>query len=152
MKYVIVKDKKIKKINKDERLEFNGYFFHPQKNKKNLLRVKKIIIISPNMTEAIIKKKLVIQINSLLAILKTLEEDDTGSSDIIQESLIKCERLKIMIVNKYLKYLGKEFSNLTLKKLQIIANQLQNKLYNNFEKEYIFASIEEFDKNTKRGR
>lgn len=40
------------------------------------------------------------------------------------------EKLKLQIINNYVKYLGHTYQSLTLKKIQIIINQLRFKLYN----------------------
>ena len=60
--------------------------------------------------------------------LKLIEE---GASDEggIKRSLMDAEKLKVQIINNYIKYLGHTYQSLTLKKIQIIINQLRFKLY-----------------------
>lgn len=43
-----------------------------------------------------------------------------------------------MLINTYVKYLGNTYHSLTLKKIQIIINQLRLKLYMLKEKEYTY--------------
>ena len=42
---------------------------------------------------------------------------------------MESERLKINIINKYLKYLGHDYANLSLEKLQLIINKLRYRLF-----------------------
>ena len=49
--------------------------------------------------------------------------------NIIKRNLMDAEKLKVQIINNYVKYLGNTYQSLTLKKIQIIINQLRFKLY-----------------------
>ena len=60
--------------------------------------------------------------------LKLIEEDGTDE-DGVKRSLMDAEKLKVQIINNYVKYLGHTYQSLTLKKIQIIINQLRFKLY-----------------------
>lgn len=43
--------------------------------------------------------------------------------------MISAEKLRLLIINKYAKYLGNTYQNLTLKKIMIILEQLRYRLY-----------------------
>ena len=64
------------------------------------------------------------------------------------------ERLKLMILNEYRKYLGNTYQRLTLKKIQIIINQLRIKLYNiiNDKRRTILDDLYYLEEDEYRGR
>ena len=47
-----------------------------------------------------------------------------------RNDLAKAEKLKVNLLNTYIKYLGNSYGSLTVKKVQVIINQLRIKLYN----------------------
>ena len=47
---------------------------------------------------------------------------------------MEAERLKLNILNNYVKYLGHTYESLTLRKVQVIINQLRINLYNSINK------------------
>jgi len=81
------------------------------------------------MSEKIIRRKINKKIEYLLLQLKKYEEDSDPDSDGVSRSLMAAEKLKLQIINNYIKYLGHTYGSLTLKKIQIIINQLRYKLY-----------------------
>ena len=120
--------------------KINGYKVTPKAKKKDSIEVNKIIFVNDSLSEKIIRKKIDKKINQLLLELKLIEE---GASDEggIKRSLMDAEKLKVQIINNYIKYLGHTYQSLTLKKIQIIINQLRYKLYTmndprKFENEY----------------
>ena len=109
--------------------KFDGYKVMPKAKKKDSIEVSMIIFVNDMMSEKIIRKKIDKKINYLLEQLKKIEEDETGDEDGIKRNLMDAEKLKIQIINNYVKYLGHTYQSLTLKKIQIIINQLRFKLY-----------------------
>ena len=130
----------------------DGYKITPKIKKEDAIEVSKIVFVSPSLTEKIIKKKIDIKVKSLLAKLKEIESDDEESESGIRETLVTAERLKLIIINKYLKYLGNEFANLSLKKLQIIINELRVRLFAITEKKYNQLYYQEDEVEQNRGR
>ena len=106
----------------------DGYKVTPKVKKKDSIEVSKIIFVNDSLSEKIIRKKIDKKINELLLELKLIEEDGTDESG-IKRSLMDAEKLKVQIINNYIKYLGHTYQSLTLKKIQIIINQLRFKLY-----------------------
>ena len=109
--------------------KIDGYKVTPKVKKKDSIEVSKIVFVNDMMSEKIIRKKIDKKINYLLEQLKIIEEDETGDIDGIKRNLMDAEKLKIQIINNYVKYLGHTYQSLTLKKIQIIINQLRFKLY-----------------------
>lgn len=132
----------------------DGYRVNPKTQKKDSIEVSKIVFVNDSMSEKIIRKKIDKKIAYLLAQLKLIEEDGNPDEGAIKRNLMDAEKLKLQIINNYVKYLGHTYQSLTLKKLQIIINQLRFKLYTirDIERERnIFYSRENNDNNIEYG-
>ena len=57
---------------------------------------------------------------------------DTEGADegTIKQSIIEAEKLRVNILNRYIKYFGNTFGSYSIKKINIILNQLKIRLYN----------------------
>ena len=110
--------------------KLDGYNITPKSNVYDAISVNKIVFVNPGLSRKIIKKKIDIKIRHFLKILETIDEDDGDNEDGVRQSLMDAERLKLNILNTYRKYLGNTYQSLTLKKIQVIINQLRIKLYN----------------------
>ena len=135
---MIILDKRSYSVSRDELTcesvyfeydKVDGYKVTPKAKKKDSIEVSKIVFVNDTMSEKIIRKKIDKKINYLLEQLKKIEEDETGDEEGIKRNLMDAEKLKIQIINNYVKYLGHTYQSLTLKKIQIIINQLRFKLY-----------------------
>lgn len=135
---MILMDKRSYSISRDEKSSENVYFeydkidgyqVNPKVKKKDSIEVSKIVFVNDSMSEKIIRRKIDKRIDSLLLNLKMIEETDEDDEDGIRNSLMDAEKLKVQIINNYIKYLGHTYGSLTLKKIQIIINQLRYKLY-----------------------
>ena len=109
--------------------KIDGYQVNPKANKKDAIEVSKIVFVNDSMSEKIIRRKVDKKIAYLLLQLKLIEEDGNPDEGSIKKSLMDAEKLKLQIINNYVKYLGHTYHSLTLKKIQIIINQLRYKLY-----------------------
>ena len=107
----------------------DGYKVMPKTHKKDEIEVSKIIFVNDNMSEKIIRKKIDKKIAYLLLQLKIIEDSGSTDEGAIKRNLMDAEKLKLQIINNYVKYLGHTYESLTLKKIQIIINQLRYKLY-----------------------
>ena len=127
--YSIFRDEKSSESVYFEYDKIDGYQVNPKIKKKDSIEVSKIVFVNDSMSEKIIRRKIDKRIESLLLQLKKIEEDDGNDEEGIQRSLMDAEKLKVQIINNYIKYLGNTYGSLTLKKIQIIINQLRFKLY-----------------------
>ena len=109
--------------------KLDGYTVNPKIKKENAISVSKILFVNDSMSEKIIRRKIDKKIAYLLSQLKYIEEDSNPDEGSIKKSLMDAEKLKLQIINNYVKYLGHTYQSLTLKKIQIIINQLRFKLY-----------------------
>lgn len=107
--------------------KIDGYEITPKTKMEDAISVKKVVFASPSMSSKIIKKKINNIITKLLEFIENIDDGTDGES--IRENLMKAEKLRVSIITKYIKYLGNNYSSLTLKKLELMVNKLENELY-----------------------
>lgn len=148
--YRISKTKKEKEAVNLEFDKLKGYKVSPKVKEKDAIGVDKITFVSSDLSEQIIRKKINTKIDYLLYKLKLYNDDGTDSGS-IKKSLMDAEKLRIQLINKYIKYLGNTYASLTLRKIELIIDELSYKLYmNEFYKEQMIYNTNE--KEGKRGR
>ena len=152
--YYVEKNSNTKDIVYVEYKMTEGYKITPKAKKEDAIEVNKIVFVSPSLTEKLIKKKVDIKLRLLLEKLKEIDIDDEDSESSIRQTLVTAERLKLSILNNYIKYLGNEYRNLSLKKLQIIIEELRIRLYTIKENKYAQINFfeETIEENRGRGR
>ena len=127
--YHISKTKKTKKVKNLNINKLDGYKVRPKVKEKGMVGVEKIVFVDDELSEKIIRKKIDKKIDYLLNHLKLLEDDDSSNDGNIKRSLVEAEKLRVQIINNYVKYLGHTYYSLTLKKIEIIIEQLRYKSY-----------------------
>ena len=128
--YYLKKDSKTGEIIYLEYNKLDGYNITPKTKVEDAIRVNKIVFVNPTLSEKLIRKKIEIKIRYLLRKLIEIDEDGGNDEEGIRYTLMEVERLKLNILNNYVKYLGNTYQSLTIKKIQVITNQLRIKLYN----------------------
>ena len=128
--YYLHRDSKTGSITYLEYDKIDGYKITPRTKIEDAIKVNKVVIVNPGFSEKIIKKKIDIKIRQLLNVISTIDEDGDGDEGLISKSLMDAEKLRNSILNNYVKYLGHTYESLTMKKIQVIINQLRIKLYN----------------------
>ena len=127
--YYISKSKAKKETMYLEYEKMDGYQVNPKVSKKDAIVVNKIVFVNPEFSEKIIRKKIDKKIAYLLSQLKLIDSDDSGDTGIIKKTLLDAEKLRMQIINEYVKYLGHTYESLTLKKIEIIIEKLKFRLY-----------------------
>ena len=154
--YYVSKNKDKKEIVCFEIENVVGYELKPKVKNKDGIQVSKIVIVNPEFSEKIIRKKIDKKITYLLDQLKIIDQDDSGDNEgDIRRSLMDAEKLILQILNKYIKYLGHTYGSLTMKKIQLITEQLRYKLYyiEVMKREmYLNQVSQEEEKESRRGR
>lgn len=155
--YYLRKDKLSGEILYLEYDKIKGYDITPKTNIEDAIKVNKIVFVNPSLSEKLIRKKIEIKIRYLLNCLQEFESDPSGGDeDAIRHSLMDAERLKIMLLNEYKKYLGNTYGSFSIKKIQIIINQLRIKLYDKINQRKFFESMNNLyyldDEEQTRGR
>ena len=152
LNYYIERNNDTKEIVYIEYDLIDGYKVTPKTKKEDAIEVNKIVFVNPSLTEKIIKKKIDIKLRFLLNKIKEIDEEDSDNESGIRETLVTAERLKLTIINNYIKYLGEEYRSLSLKKLQIIINELRVRLFAIRENKYNQIYYQEMEEEQNRGR
>lgn len=148
--YHISKTKKEKDAINLELNKLSGYKVKPKVCEEGAIKVNKITFVDDDLSEKIIRKKIDNKIEYLLCKLKLYNDEGTDSGS-IKQSLMDAEKLRVQLINKYIKYLGNTYASLTLKKIELIIDELNYKLYmKEFYKEQMIYQTNE--KEGKRGR
>lgn len=154
--YYLHKDKKTGEVLYLQFDKIEGYPITPKIKIEDAIKINKIIFVNPTLSEKLIKKKVEIKIRTLLKLLTEIESDPSGGEEgVIQATLIEAERLKLNILNKYVKYLGNTYGSYSIKKIQMIINQLRIKLYNKINQRRMFEEMQSLyylDEEEKKGR
>lgn len=157
LNYFLEKNSKTNEIIYMEYEKLEGYKLTPKTNIYDGIRVNKIIFINPSLSEKIIKRKIDVKIKKWLEYLKYCEIDPTGGDEgTIRQSLLQAEKLRVNILNTYVKYLGHDYQSLTLKKIQIIINEFKTRLFakeiSKKQKLFYLDEEEAIEKTGRRGR
>ncbi len=137
--YYLHKNSKTGEILYFEYEKIKGYPITPKTKIEDAIEVNKIIFVNPGLREKLIRKKVEIKLRYLV---KVIEEASEGGTDegTIQKSIIEAEKLRVNILNYYVKYLGNSYASFCIQKIQIIINQLRIRLYNiNMQKRILEA-------------
>ena len=145
--YHISKTKKEKEAIDLELDKLNGYKVNPKVKEKDGIEVNRILFIDDDFSERIIRKKIDTKIEYLLAKLKEYNDEGTDNGS-LKKGLMEAEKLRIQLINKYIKYLGHTYFSLTLKKIELIIEELNYKLY---VKEF-YKGQEVYKENEKEGK
>lgn len=156
--YYVSKNKKERDVVYFEYDKVDGYKVSPKVKGKDAIEVNKIVFVNNEFSEKIIRKKIDKKIAYLLEQLKIIEDDGTDEGA-IKRALIDAEKLRIQIINNYVKYLGHTYHSLTLKKIEIIIDELRYKLYelDNLKRNIYFGNMfyggyDEEEKESRKGR
>lgn len=151
--YRISKTKKEKEAVNLEIDKLDGFKVKPKVKNKSSIKVDEVLLVDSEFSEKIIRKKVDIKIAYLLEQLKLLQDNDGTNHGTINKSLMQAEKLRIQLINKYVKYLGNTYYSLTLKKIELIIDELNYKLYmEEFYKEQLHYYDNSQDKQGRKGR
>ena len=154
--YYLHKDIKTGEILYLEYDKIKGYPITPKTKVEDAIEVNKIVFVNPSLSEKMIKKKVEIKLRYLLKIINSIDEDGADEGT-IQEAIIEAERLRINILNRYIKYLGNTYGSYAIRQIQLIVNQLKMKLYHlNVQKRMMNSYYSDLyyldEEETKKGR
>ena len=127
--YYLHKNEKTGEIVYLEYEKIKGYPITPKTKIEDAIEVNKIVFVNPSLKEKLLKKKVEIKIRYLIRLLEII---DTEGSDegTIKQSIIEAEKLRMNILNRYIKYFGNTYGSYSIKKINMILNQLKIRLYN----------------------
>ena len=144
--YYLKKDNKTGEVLYLEFDKIDGYNVTPKTKLEDAIKVDKIVFVNPGLSEKVIRKKIEIKIRGFLKILEDIDNDPAGGDeDGRKRSLMDAERLKLMILNEYKRYLGNTYGSYSIKKIQIIINQLRIKLYDKVNQRKMYEAVNNYN-------
>lgn len=126
--YVVVKDNGNKELLYVEFEKIPGLDITPKNDARrdDVISVSKMILIKPSFIEKIAKMKIEKKLKNLYNKFNYLmtTEDEDGTAAVLDEA----SRYRSFILNNYINFLGSQYRDLIMNKLQIIINELHIKL------------------------
>lgn len=126
VKYLLIKDKKEEKLDVDLS-KISGFVFNPQNNiKYDGIMVDELKLTKPEFIEKVLKKKIKRKLNLYTQLIIELidSDDDDGTINIVLDDL---ERYKRVINNNYKAHLSRKYTDLLIKKIELLENELKTK-------------------------
>lgn len=155
MSYYIHKDNNTKEIIYIDYDKIQGYPVKPKTDILDAISVNKIIFTSENFSKKIIRKKIEIRLRYLQKFLESLdtEEGSNTSEGQIDRTIMDAERLRINIINYYVKYLGNTYGSYCLDEINRIVRALKiGVLEKKIMKENYMNNLYYLDDYEKKGR
>ena len=128
--FLLVRKDEFKKTKKINLKKLKGFSFKPKnKSLENSINIEKLVIINPSFTETILKKKIKNRLELYLRFIISLldDNDDTDITD-LRAALNDLTRYKQIVQKKYILYLDKKYSEMLLKKIEMLEQELKNKI------------------------
>lgn len=158
-RYFVVKGKKDSTITYFEYDKMEGYDLSPKKNIKikDAINVNKIVIINPSLMHKLASKKMNLKFKKLLECMTIIfdsdndSDNDDASGDAYREGLNEISKLRLEAKVKYKQYMEEEEYNTLEKKLDILEQELNSRIY--YLEQYYYqrqleSQYEEQDENT----
>lgn len=126
-KYILIKHPRTKEAVYINYSPLQGFKFSPNNNHAGI-RVNSLILIKPSFIEKILKKKIKRKLNMYLQhFINTIDEneDDATNLRIVLDDL---EKFKRQLQNKYRNYLDQKYMMLLKRKIELLENEIKNKM------------------------
>ena len=133
-KYKLVKRKRIKykRMFKIKIRKTTGFRIKPKNSfVYDGIEVNQLIILKKRFIANLLKKKIKRKLDIYLDLIIDDTESDTDASS-YKEHLDELSRFKDIIKYKYKKYLDKKYINLLIKKIELLENELKEKIMDNY--------------------
>lgn len=121
--FTLSRDSKTGNITYTEFVKFDGFTVTPKNNpkKEEIHNVTKMILIKPSFADKIIRLKIDKKMKNFFdRFYKVINDEDDGSAQVIDEVL----KYQNYIISNYLKYTDDKYIHMTLKRLQLMLNEL----------------------------
>lgn len=107
----------------------HGFKIKPQNNVPyEGVEVSKLVLVKPELISKVLKRKIKHKLNSYLAFLFSVVDDDDDDSQGLALVIDDLIRYKNIIINKYSKFLDKRYIASLLKKVGLVEKELKKKL------------------------
>ncbi len=123
--------KKIDGVYELEQFDYHikGFHYPIKKNKESNLKIKELIIVSPDIINTLISHNFNKKYQHVVeSFFKVCDFDDDEAGTNLLMALDEVARLRTIIINKYKRFLKKEKEEEFLRKLKMLENELRIKL------------------------
>lgn len=128
--YLLVKDNFERAIVDINYTKLDGFKFNPKNQVEyDGVIVNEMVIINPSFIENVLKRKTKKKLELYLKfIIGLIDNDSSTSSDDLKEALNGLVRYKGIVENKYRRFLDERYMNVLLKKINLLEQELKNKI------------------------
>ena len=125
--------KKLDNVYELENFDYNiqGFHYPIKKNKSGSLKIKELVIVSPDITTNLICYNFNKKYQKIVECLFNNSDFNEGSDNTgtnLMLALDEVVRLRTIIINKYQRFLKKKENKELLKKLKVLENELRVKI------------------------
>lgn len=125
--------KKLDNVYELENFDYNiqGFHYPIKKNKSGSLKIKELVIVSPDITTNLICYNFNKKYQKIVECLFNNSDFNEGSDNTgtnLMLALDEVVRLRTIIINKYQRFLKKKEAEELLKKLKVLENELRVKI------------------------
>ena len=128
-RFVVKKDAKTDVITYMEYEKLKGFSVKPKHNAtfEDMINVEEMILINPSLIEKLISKKCSRIFDKVVKMLSVVSEDEDDSDSGYMLILDEMERFRNLLVNKYKNYMEEKEYELTMKKLDLLKEEIEHR-------------------------
>lgn len=148
-KFTVCKKAKKNKITACEFENLKGLSVSPKKDFKldGMINVSKVTLYNPVLIKNYVSKKCKRNMDRILKLLKLLFDSDNTDPSSFMLALNEIEKFRQLIMFKYKEYMDKKEYNILIKKLEILEQEVKNKMNYVYQEEFYLE-----EKKGKKGR
>ena len=148
-KFTVCKKAKKNKITACEFENLKGLSVSPKKDFKfdGMINVSKVTLYNPVLIKNYVSKKCKRNMDRILKLLKLLFDSDNTDPSSFMLALNEIEKFRQLIMFKYKEYMDKKEYNILIKKLEILEQEVKNKINYVYQEEFYLE-----EKKGKKGR
>lgn len=148
-KFIVCKKAKKNKITACEFENLKGLSVSPKKDFKldGMINVSKVTLYNPVLIKNYVSKKCKRNMDRILKLLKLLFDSDNTDPSSFMLALNEIEKFRQLIMFKYKEYMDKKEYNILIKKLEILEQEVKNKMNYVYQEEFYLE-----EKKGKKGR
>jgi len=129
--YILMRNYRFHDIKKIDYKKLDGFHFRPVNNISYAgVTVKRMVMINPTFVEKVLKRKIKKKLETYLRFIISIIDSDESDTDItgLRAALNDLTRYKETVRYKYKQYLDEKYAMLLLQKIELLEQELKNKI------------------------